>query len=839
MARLLRTLFFALLAASAPTLSAQEAPAAGGPGKPAGQSRKATMLDSPIDYTASDSIIVLVADRREILVGNGVVKYQDIELRADYIEIDFGRNEVFASGRRDSLGDLVGIPIFKEGAEEFEAQNIRYNFQTKKGLIQDVVTAQGDGFLHSAVTKKHSENTIDLKKGKYTTCDHEHPHFYIAMSRARLIQNEKIVSGPLYLVIEDIPTPIWIPFGYFPFTKERASGIIIPSYGDSRERGLYLSGGGYYWAGTDHMDLRLIGSIYTKGSWDLETRLRYKIRYKSSGTLSFKYEHIQIGERGLSDEVNTSGYTFIWNHAQDPKANPNSVFRANVNLRSTSSNTYSTNLNYYVQNTVTSDVSYQRSITGTPFSLSANAQHVLNTRDSTVTLTFPRMTLTMARQTPFAGLGKAGKRRWWHTVGVDYSGDLLGRAKMRESDFMRPQMLGMFDYGAQHRVRSSASIKLLKHLNVQPSADYTERWYFDRIEKQLALGNHDAWNPFVPDTITTDTVAGFHRVWDYRAAVSASSKIYGMFNFAPQLPVEAVRVVHTPQVSFSYHPDFGLPRYGYYAYDTLDALTYSRYAHGMFGTAPRGESKNVGLSLGNNVEMKVRTPRDTARSSKKITLFDDIGLSTSYNAAADSLRWSPLALTARTRLLNNLVNLSFRSSLDWYALDPVTNRRVDLFQRSVDGKLGRLTSAVMSASVNLNSNTFDKDKKEKPAAPEPGDYNYYYSYFEIPWAVSLSYNYGYTKPANTRTIQNTLNLRGNFSVTRKWKIEGTTGYDFGRRKISLTTFGVTRDLHCWVMTFQWVPFGERQSYSFTIRVKASMLQDLKYDKRKEYYDMVR
>jgi lipopolysaccharide assembly outer membrane protein LptD (OstA) len=809
--------------------------------KPGTQSKSGSMLDFPIDYQAQDTIKIFIRQKKEILIGKARVAYQNIELTADYIEIDFAKNEVYATGMLDSTGQMAGFPVFKEGQDQFEARAMRYNFNTKKGLIQDVVTVQDGGFLHSSITKKHTKSVIDMKKGKYTTCDHEHPHFYIALTKARVIQNEKIVAGPAYLVIEDIPTPIAIPFGFFPFTKEQASGLIIPGYGDSRERGFYLTNGGYYWAGNEYFDLKATGSIYSKGSWDFEARSRYKVRYKFNGNLSYRKEKIILGEKGASDEVNRDAYAFVWNHFQDAKANPNQRFGANVNLRSTSSNIYSTNLNNYIQNTVSSDISYQRNFPGTPFSLTANAKHVLNTLDTSVTLTLPTATINMARQTPFARKDRIGKQRWYETVGITYNSNLQNSGKMHERDFFTNRMNDKFKYGVNHNLSSNASIKVLKHLNIAPGVSYKERWYFDRLDKTLIKGTRPDSLPVDPpirDTVVMDTTKGFYRVWDYSTSVSMSTTVYGMFKFHPKLPVEAIRVVHRPSVGLSYRPDFGDPKYGYVNVDTLPAMTYNRYANGLFGTPPVGKSQSISFSLDNNLEMKIRTPRDSVNRTKKITIFDAIGLNTSYNAAADSMNWSPLNFNARTRLFN-LLNFSFNGNMDWYALDEITKKRIDEFQYNFDKRLGRLTSASLTANFSINSTTFSKKDGKSTGTLEPTDYNYYYNYFDIPWSINVGYTYSYSKPTTDKRVVQNINLSGDFSVTKKWKINYTTGYDIDRKQISLTNLGITRDLHCWVMRFEWVPFGERQSYFFTIGVKSSILQDLKYDKREFYFDTVR
>lgn len=803
------------------------------------QKKTKQLLDYPISYQARDTIKVFLRSKKEVLIGKAKISYQNMELSADYIELDFEKGEVFATVQPDSSGQLSGFPVFKEGSDQFEARSIRYNFKTTKGLIQDVITEQDGGFLHSSLTKKHSKSIIDIKKGKYTTCDHEHPHYYVSLSKARIIQNEKIVAGPAYLVIEDIPTPVAIPFGYFPFTKEQASGIIIPGYGDSRERGFYLTNGGYYWAGTDYFDFRIVGSIYTKGSWDIEARSRYKVRYKFGGLLAFKTEKIVVGERGSADRQIRDAYVLTWNHNQDPKASPYGRLGANVNLRSSTSNIYSTNLNNYIQNTVSSDISYQRIFPGTPFTLSANAKHVLNTIDTSVTLTLPTATLSMARQTPFVRKNRVGRQKWYETIGITYNSNIQNSAKMHERDFFTKRMENKFKYGVLHTVTASASLKALKHINISPQAGYKERWYFEQQNRHHIRGTTNTplqVDPPIQDTIITDTTRGFYRVWDYNTSVSMNTTVYGVFKFHQKLPVEAIRVVHRPSIGLSYKPDFGSQKYGYYNNDTIAELNYNRYAGAIFGSPTIGEAQSVMFSLDNNIEMKVKTFKDSIATSKKVSLFDAIGLTTNYNAVADSLRWSPLNFTARTRLFDFL-SFNLSGSMDWYAFDEIALRRVNEFQYKRDGKIGRLTNVNFTANFSINSTTFKNNDETKTLSPY--DYNYHYNYFNIPWSVNVSYTYTYSKPfAQKRVVQN-INISGDISITNKWKINYSTGYDLERKEISLTNLGITRDLHCWIMRFEWVPFGERQSYYFTVGVKSSILQDLKFDKREYYFDTVR
>jgi hypothetical protein len=763
--------------------------------------------------------------------------YDNITITADFIEIDFKNNEIFAKGLPDSTGYISGWPVFKEGSDQFEASTIRYNFDNKKGLIQNVVTEQDGGFLHSKITKKHANSVIDLKKGKYTTCDHEHPHFYIAMTKARIIQNEKIVSGPLYLVMADIPTPIAIPFGFFPFTKNRASGIIIPRYGESREKGIFLAEGGYYWAGTDYFDFKATGSIYTKGSWDAALSSRYKLRYKFSGDVTYNHEKILMGEKGGSDEVNTFGYTFKWQHKQDPKANPFQRFNANVNIQNSTTQKYSVNTDIYIKNLTTSDVSYTRYL-GTLFTLTSNLKHTLNTVDTTVTVELPTLNLTMKRITPFTPKQRVGKSKWYENISVNYGTNFINRGKMHEDVFLKSEMFDSLRYGFNHSVRADAPIKVFKYITFSPNVSYTERWFFEYMQKSIDTVNLNA-----KDVITR--YEDFNRVWDYSTSASLQTTLYGMFSFHPSFPVEAIRIVHRPSVSLSYRPDFSDKNYGYYVYsdtviirDTVKTIRpYDKFSGNVFSSVPGGKSGMINFSLNNNIETKIRTAKDSTNQSKKIAVFDDLGFTTSYNHAADSLKWSPLNITARTRILN-ILDVGFNSQLDWYALDTIYGKKINQFRYKVDGKTGRITYADLSVGFSLSPQTFSKNTKQKPVL-EPSDCNYYYNYFEIPWSVRVAYKYTYRKPENKKFADQTIRLDGDMSITKKWKVTYSTGYDLENKKLSLTEFGIVRDLHCWVMKFKWVPFGDKQMYMFEIGVKSTILQDLKYDKREDFWDIIR
>jgi lipopolysaccharide assembly outer membrane protein LptD (OstA) len=797
-----------------------------------------SMLTSEVDYQSADTIESFLNEKRIILKGNAKVVYEDIELTAAYIDIDFTKNEIYAKGYEDSLGNLLGYPVFKEGTEVFESSEIRYNFKTQKGIITNVITEQDGGFLHSKHTKKHNDNIIDLKAGKYTTCDHEHPHYFIAMSKARVIQNDKIISGPLYLVIEDIPTPLAIPFGFFPFTQEKTSGLIIPSYGDSDLRGFSLEDLGYYWAFNDYFDLKVLASIYSKGSFEGMIGSRYKKRYRYNGKVSASYEKIIEGERGLSDEVNTSAYHIIWDHKQDPKANPNSTFSASVNLKNSQANRYSNNMDEYIQNSVTSSVNYSHSLPGTPFSVNAQARHTLNSKDtlSTVSMVLPSVNLNMKRITPFDFKNSNKPPNIIEKIGITYKSRFENKFEIPEEDLFKQDIVDEFRFGVKHDINVSTTAKMLKFLTLSPYAKYTERWYFNSIRKKYenALFQND--DQFTYGKQTVDTISGFNRVYDYSVGASVNTTVYGLYTFQPYIPIEAIRFVHTPSIGYKYTPDFGVDKYGYYG-EVIGKpeSTYSYYDNGIYGTAPSGESGSISLALNNQVGMKVRTPRDTANTTKKIDLLKQLNFSTNYDIAKDSMNWSALSIRASTNLFQR-INITANATMDPYALDPITYGRIDKFQYAVDGKIGRITNLSGSVQFSIDSKMFSAESEtEKETEENTDNVTDYYDYFDIPWSFSIGYNYTYRKPGIKKTQTQAVSVRGDFSLTSKWKINVSTGFDFENKEIQPTTFNIVRDLHCWVATFQWVPFP-RPSYSVTIGVKASILQDLKWDKKGNSYD---
>ena len=724
---------------------------------------KSKDFDVPVYYNSDDSLLNDMKNRKAFLFGNAVVKYEDMTINAAFIEVDLDKNEVYAYGRTD--GDsIVGKPEFNQGDETFNADTIRYNFKTKKGIIKNVTTVYDGAYLIGGRTKMHDNKHIHITKGKFTTCDLPDPHFYFNLSKAIVIPDDKIISGPANLVIEDIPTPIGIPFGFFPNKKGSTSGLIIPEFGNEENRGFFLRNGGYYFAINDYVDLTLLGDIYSKGSWGAGLITNYKLRYKFNGSLSFKYNHNLFGYRGLSNFSTSNQYAFRWKFTQDSKANPNSTFSADVNMSSTDYDKY-------------------------------NEEHGLY---------YP------LEDSPFP-------------VATD-------------NDQFEKNVLFLFF----HKIPISASFKLFKYTTLTPSFNYNERWYFKRFTKE--------WNT-AENIVETSYNPTFARVWDYNTSLSWSTTIYGMFNFRKG-KVKALRHVFSPSVSFSYVPDYGKEKYKYYgsyqkityynqATGQYETVSYSMFEGLPYGTPSKGGSGSVNINLGNNLEMKLRNLKDTTKDNTKIKLLESFNISTSYNIFADSLRWAPISITGRTRI--KVVDISFNTSLDPYAIAPNeygNYRRINKALVKDNGHLLRMTIAYVTAGFSLNSKARDKKIEEAQQSMYDIIYGYPNSYvdFNVPWNLRVSYTFRYSKPYNESTITQTINMSGELNITKKWKISVSTGYDIEAKKMSATTIDIYRDLHCWEMSLHVVPFGQHKSYAFQINVKAAMLQDLKLNKRRSWFD---
>jgi len=796
-------------------------------------------IEDPIFSNGEDSMIYSLDGKKVYLYKNATVNYKNIELKAQYIEFNMEKKEVFANGLPDSTGKIVGRPVFKEGSQSYEMDNIFYNFDTKRAKISGVVSEQAGGYMHAKIVKKMENNVSNIAGGKFTTCDQPHPHYYIAITKGKVIPNDKIISGPAYLVIEDVPFPLILPFGFFPNSKSRASGVIIPEYGEEVNRGVFLRGGGFYFGLSDFIDLKLTGDIYSFGSWAIHTQSMYKKRYSYSGSFGFDYSKNKL------PTDSSSSYSIRWNHSQDPKASPNSTFSANVNFQSTNNNRYNArSIDNFLQNQINSSISYSRVFVGTPFNLNTSLTHSQNNRTKQINLTFPRVSFSMSRIYPFKRKSNIGAPAWYEKIGVSLSSSLDNSVSVLEDNLFKKSVVDSMKNGMKHDIPISTSFNLFKHINVSPSVGYSEFWYMKTIDKQW---NQDSAR------VEIDTISGFKRAWQYSTSVSMGTKIYGMFNFGSNKAIQAIRHVLSPSLSVSYRPDFSEPQYGYYktVQNNINGNTskYSIFEQSLYGGPSAGKSGSIGFTLGNNLEMKVRSSKDTVNNFKKIKIFESLNFSSSYNLLADSMNLSDISVSGYTRLFEK-VNINFSGVFSPYAINSA-GQRINQFEINASNKLARFTSGSIGFDFSLNSSKKIDGKKSQ--IPLPGDNplaeeakfgqslgtNYgsmQYVDFDIPWNLRINYNYSYSKPGIVKNISQTLSFSGDFSLTPKWKIGFTSGYDFKSQKLTTTSLNIYRDLHCWEMRLTVIPIGSYKSYSFQINVKSGMLQDLKYHKRDSYLD---
>ena len=839
--------------------------------------KKKEPLDAPVIYEASDSI-VFTKEGYAHLYGEGKVNYQNIELTSAVITMNMDSSTVYATGVTDTAGVETGSPIFKDGETPYESKIMRYNFKTKKGFINSIVTQQGEGYVTSEEGKKGANDEIYMRHGKYTTCDnHEHPHFYLKLSMAKVRPKKNVVFGPAQLVVEDVPLPIAVPFGFFPFNSSYSSGFIMPTYGDEMNRGFYLRDGGYYFAISDQMDLKVLGEVFTKGSWGLSAASNYNKRYKFSGSFNASYLVTKTGEKNMPDYSVSKDFRIQWSHRQDAKANPNSSFSASVNFatssydRSSLSSLY--NPQQYSQNTKASSVSYSRNFPEIGLNISGAFNITQNTRDSSLSMTLPDVNISLNRIYPFKRKKSAGDERWYEKISLQYTGSITNSISTKDNLLFKTP-LTQWENGMQHKIPVSATFNLFKYINIVPSFNYTERWYLRKVKQ-----SYDA-SPTSRDHVKRDTINGFNRLYDYNPSLQMNTKLYGMYKplFMKSKELQ-IRHVFTPTVSYTYTPDFGKSRYGYYdTYTYTDedgevrTVEYSPYEGAVYGYPGKNMSQNISFSIDNNIEMKMKSDKDTT-GYKKISLIDQLGASLSYDVA--NKKWSDLSMNLRLKLTKSYT-FNMNASFATYAYQVDENGNVVVGDRTEwsYGRFGRFQGYSGSFSYTLNNDTFKKlfgkkeeDKKnkdnkgkeenedeeteeeteeqnnnsnmrktEKASVDSDG-----YLAFKLPWSVSLSYSYSIredrSKDINIKTMRypysltHSLNVSGNFKIGSRWNMTYSTGYDFTSKEMSMTTLNITRDLHCFNMSCGLV-FGPFTSYNFSIRANSSMLTDaLKWDQR--------
>jgi len=815
---------------------------------------------SKIDFTAKDSVTYSRDFQKAYLYGDAKVNYEDIELTAAYMEYDFATNVVYATGAKDSVGNPIGLPNFKKGNETFKSEKLSYSLKTKKGVITNIVAEQEGGFLHAERTKKEADGSINIKNGIYTTCDAPHPHFGIVITKGKVIQNDKIVSGPAYLEFEDVPLPLFLPFGFFPNSKKSSvSGIIMPTFGVENNRGFYLVNGGYYFALSDYYDLLLTGDVYSKGDWGLRAKSVYAKRYKYNGNFDVSRFVNKSGYLGVDSGPNKFGKSYdfkiSWNHAQAAQANPSQRFSANVNYTSF---TYDQNQDYYgsqgYQNVITStkssSISYSKSWTNA--NLSANFRHNQNSTTKNVTFNVPSVSFSLNRIYPFRRKDSSGNLKWYENITINYTAQMDNTFQGTESDIFTKKTLKTAQNGFKHSLPFSTNVKFLKYFNFSPSLNYNGMMYTTQVQKTMDSTYNETSKKYV-QSLRVDTIHKLSYAHGFApsASVSFNPTIYGMLQFGPKSKLNAIRHVITPTIGYSFIPEIKslVPNYfKSYRDSTGKEIQYSIYEQNIYGTPTLSRrSGSISFSLGNNLEMKVKSAKDTVTGLKKIVLIQSLNFNASYNIYAQTNKLSYISWGGNTPIVKGL-NINYNGNIDPYEM---TSRGTDstIYYWKKHKGIGRLTSAGLSfgytftggggksaaadAKTSPDGKTADTKKEEQPKPQKPqGDF----AYFKIPWSFNFNYNLNYSKPGKTKSVVQSLSFGGNLNLTSKWSINFNSGYDFDKKDLVYTSFSITRNLHCFQMSINFVPFGPYKFYNFRIFALSQFLSDLKYEQRKDYRD---
>ena len=858
--------------------------------------QRANGINSPVQYSAEDSLVYDATSKTARLYGASTVKYENMDLASEKIHMSIDSSVVHATGAQDTTDTtglkLMGTPVFTMGADKYDSDTMAFNFKTKKGLISKVYTQQEDGFLQSEISKRNANGDIYLQHGRYTTCDAKHPDFYIALSRAKVRPGKDVVFGPAYLVVADVPLPLAIPYGFFPFTKSYSSGFIMPTYGDENSRGFYLRDGGYYFAINDKMDLKLLGEIYTKGSWGLSAASNYNKRYRFNGSFYVSYQDTKTGDKGMPDFSRQKSFKIQWSHRQDSKANPYSSLSASVNFATSSYERNNLNSLYnpqtLTQSTRTSSVSWSTTFSSIGLSLSSTANLSQNMCDSSIAMTLPDLNISISRFYPFKRKHAVGDEKWYEKISMSYTGHISNSINTKEDRFLHSNLIKDWRNGWNHSIPISGNFTLFNYLNISPSFNFTDRMYTNKVMR--------SWDDTRQREVC-DTIYGFNNVYNYNLSISASTKMYGFYIPSRKIfgdKIQAVRHVITPSVSFSYAPDFSASRYGYYktyqktnADGSVDLVEYSPYSGQLFGVPGKGKTGNISFDLSNNVEMKIKSDKDST-GFKKLSIIDELGLSMSYNMAAKEKPLSDLSMRIRLKWWKNYTfNMTAVFASYAYELDANGHPYVGNHTLWGMGKFGRFQGTSQNFSFTLTPDKIKKwfgggddkdDKKKKNKDDEDGmdtdiesnvddtmvagqrgakkksgggkaetDADGYMR-FNMPW--SLTFGYGITMRENTSGKFNTksmrypykftqnLNVSGNVRLSDGWNISFSSGYDFERKELSMTTASLQRDLHCFNMSCS-VVLAPYTSYNFSFRCNAATLTDaLKYDKRSGYSNAV-
>ncbi len=818
-------------------------------------------IKDKITYKAVDSIVYDIATKKMYLYKGAETHYGKIQLNADAVEFDWTTMEMLAQGAKDSAGEISGKPIFKDDDKEYRAGKMRYNFKNQHGKVYEVSTAEGDAYLHSEAVKRADSTSWFGYNSKYTTCNLDHPHFYFKAKKIKLIPGKIMVTGPANLWIADIPTPLYIPFGIFPVKQGRRSGVIIPKYGSDAQNGFFLRDGGYYWAANENLGLKVLGTIYTNGTFEVNPSVTYKWNYKFNGSLAVGYIRTRPADPDLPGQSSSNAFKVAWNFQLDPKAIPTNSFNASVNASTASYNQDHrvTDQSLY-QTALSSNINYQKTFSRLPFlSLSLSASHSQNLQNRQISITFPEFRANVSRVTPFKAKITSTKPKWYENIGILYGFQMKNSINTTDTLLTRPDFYKNLRYGISQNATLDAPFTLAKYFNVTPSATYTERWYFQTVNESWVgadqvttlPGGLSIFTPGGGSYLKTDTVYGFRAARDFSANLSVSTKVTGIYKFKGKY-VKAIRHIFTPQVSAAYHPDFGSAYWGYYANvrkNTFDPST-TQYSHfdivnGVYGIPPTGKYAALNWSLNNNFDMKVFSKKDSVNHERKIGLLDHFNVTGGYNFAADSLRLLPFAINGSMKLWDN-ISSTFAVNLDPYAVGTNGNR-INTFYWTTDHRLLRFTSATLSLNATFHG-------KAKPTTQPPAnkalrsvaDYVSYnpddYYDFNIPWNISAYYNMNVLNSYQTYTHRDslmftqTLKVNGDFNLTSKWKIAINSGFDISKKELSLTQVKVVRTLHCWELDFDWTAWPlNYQQFAIELKIVNPTLQDLKLTKKRTAY----
>ncbi len=833
---------------------------------------KKSSLEAPAFTTARDSVIEDFSDGKRLIhyYGDVSVTYADMKLTADYMQYDLATSTLYARGTTDSTGVITGKPVMEQGGKSYEMEEVRYNFETRKARIKNMVTQEQDGILHGKNIKMMPDQSINITHGKYTVCDCEEPHYYLHLTAAKVMTkpSQKTVFGPAYPVIADVPLPIGLPFGFIPKRPDRASGILFPTFGEEKSRGFYLRDLGLYFVIGNYFDIAVTGDIYTLGSWALDLNSRYKVNYKCNGNFSLTFSNDQTGEKGSADFFQTRNFGVRWSHSQDAKARPGTSFSASVNFSSPSNSKYnSTSVQEALQNQISSSISYSKNWNG-KLNLSINALHSQNSRDSSYSFTLPNVTFSVSRFYPFKQKNRVGKEKWYEKFSLGYNTSLQNRINFKASEFNQPGFFDKFQNGMAHTFQIGLpNFSLFKYINITPGVSYGMNWFFRKTEKE-----------YNPDTGKVEDIKGkafgtFGATHNYSGNISMSTRLYGMFNFGKHRKLQAIRHVVSPSISASFSPEKGKHFNGWRTLTYTDkngqvqTQDYNIYA-GQINSAPgKGKTASLNFSLGNNFEAKVRDVKDTTGTgSKKIKLIDQLNFSTGYNFLADSLKMSNVGVTLSTSVFGKL-GISANANFDPYAIlvdkNNPSGRRINRFAIQEGQGLLRMNTASMSLSYSLsgegkiNGNDGTKQAGGNPADhytriyyhPVTGEYIpggwLYYTNPNVPWSVNFNYSYSYRKAyqfSNDQVITKhthtqTLGVSGNVKLTPRLSLNLTTNFDLMAMKMSTTQLSATYDLHCFNINVSWIPTGQWESWSFRIQANAAALADLlQFKKSSSYWD---